>query len=255
MTPWRIRSLLSLSIVLSTAVARWRAPACRYPSSTSFVMTAKDATRRSKRITTPPMRHPPTSPEGYFSRLCRKSLSRSGPFGTGLTRTRSRLAQEEVFHDELPFAGDERTTANRASYFESDGLRPRFGFDDLVKRVAAWAELSRRHLLECLRHRHPPQISRSLSTPIRDMAMANPEVCVVPIVEVRPRFSMTSSVVMLRVQTRLVSASDFRERPPREKSPGVVACAGFCLSVSMVASKAETWILPWRRPPTLLFVR
>jgi hypothetical protein len=33
----------------------------------------------------------------------------------------------------------------------------------------------------------------------------------VPIVEVRPRFSMTSSVVMLRVQTRLVSASDFRE--------------------------------------------
>ncbi len=124
MTPWRIRSLLSLSIVLSTAVARWRAPACRYPSSTSFVMTAKDATRRSKRITTPPMRHPPTSPEGYFSRLCRKSLSRSGPFGTGLTRTRSRLAQEEVFHDELPFAGDERTTANRASYFESDGLRP-----------------------------------------------------------------------------------------------------------------------------------
>ena len=109
MTPWRIRSLLSLSIVLSTAVARWRAPACRYPSSTSFVMTAKDATRRSKRITTPPMRHPPTSPEGYFSRLCHKSLSRSGPFGTGLTRTRSRLAQEEVFHDELPFAGDERT--------------------------------------------------------------------------------------------------------------------------------------------------
>jgi hypothetical protein len=77
----------------------------------------------------------------------------------------------------------------------------------------------------------------------------------VPIVEVRPRFSMTSSVVMLRVSNASCKRQRFSGTTPRGKSPGVVACAGFCLSVSMVASKAETWILPWRRPPTLLFVR
>ena len=154
---------------------------------------------------------PPKCPrQRSFYGLSRKKLARSGPSSSGAFNG-NRFPQQEVFQDELPFAGNERSAANTACDFESDGLRPRFGFDDLVKRVAAWAELSRRHLLECLRHRHPPRISRSLSTPIRDMAMANPEVCVVPIVEVRPRFSMTSSVVMLRVQTRLVSASDFRE--------------------------------------------
>jgi hypothetical protein len=86
MTPWRTRSLPSRSIALWTAVARWRAPGCRYPSSTSFVMTAKDATGRSKWTTPPPMRHPPMSPAACFSRHCRKRLSRSGTFRTGYAK-------------------------------------------------------------------------------------------------------------------------------------------------------------------------
>ena len=128
---------------ISTAVARWRAPGCRYRRSTSFVTTAKDAKGCSKRIT-PPIRLPPMSPAGCFSGFCRKRLSRSGPFRTGLTRTRNRFPQQEVFQNELPFAGSEWSIANTACYFESDGLRPRFGFDDLVKRVAAWAAEKRR---------------------------------------------------------------------------------------------------------------
>jgi hypothetical protein len=54
---------------------------------------------------------------------CRKRLSRSGPFRTGLTRTRNRFPQQEVFQDELAFTGNEWSTANTACYFESDGLR------------------------------------------------------------------------------------------------------------------------------------
>ena len=57
MTPSRIKSPLSRSIALLTAVARWRAPGWRYLSSTGFVMTAEDAIGRSKRIT-PPIRDP-----------------------------------------------------------------------------------------------------------------------------------------------------------------------------------------------------
>jgi hypothetical protein len=113
MTLWRTRSLLSRSIALSTAVARWRAPGCRYPSSTSFVMTAKDATRRSKRTTTPPMPPPQMSPVRCFSRLCRKRLSRSGPFRTGLTRTRNRFPQTGSFdHTDLQARGVWRKRAN-----------------------------------------------------------------------------------------------------------------------------------------------
>jgi hypothetical protein len=84
LTPARQRSLRSRSIALSTAVARWRAPGCRYPSSTSFVMTAKDATRRSKRTTTPPMRHPPTSPAGCLVAFAAKGYRGLGRLEPGL---------------------------------------------------------------------------------------------------------------------------------------------------------------------------
>jgi hypothetical protein len=49
------------------------------------------------------------------------------------------LPQQKVFQDALPFTGSERSAANAASYFVIDGLRPRFGFDHLVERTAAWA--------------------------------------------------------------------------------------------------------------------
>jgi hypothetical protein len=64
----------------------------------------------------------------------------------------NRFPQQEVFQDELPLAGNEWSTANTACYFESDGLRPRFGFDDLVERGAAWAAEKRRWVRT--RHEH-----------------------------------------------------------------------------------------------------
>jgi hypothetical protein len=47
-TPSRIRSVLSRSIALWIAVARWRAPDCRYPSLTRLVMTADKRNRSLK---------------------------------------------------------------------------------------------------------------------------------------------------------------------------------------------------------------
>ena len=84
-----------------------------------------------------------------FYGLIRKKLARSGPSSSGVFNG-NRFPQQKVFQDELPFAGNEWSTANTACYFESDGLRPRFGFDDLVKRVAAWAAEKRR----CVGTRH-----------------------------------------------------------------------------------------------------
>ena len=143
MTPWRIRSLLSLSIVLfdsGGAVARTR---LQVPE---FDQLCDDCQRRNtplKADNNAAHPTPPTSPAACFSRLCGKRLSRPGPFRTALTRTRNRFPQQEVFDDQLPFAGNERSAANTACDFESDGLRPRFGFDDLVKGVAAWAAKKR----------------------------------------------------------------------------------------------------------------
>ena len=54
--------------------------------------------------------------------------------------TGNRFPQQKVFQDELPFAGNEWSTAKAACYFEIDRLWPRFGFDDLVKRVAVTAQ-------------------------------------------------------------------------------------------------------------------
>jgi len=48
----------------------------------------------------------------------------------------ARFPQEKVFQDELPLAGGERPLADLARYFQIDGLGARFGFDDLVKRLA-----------------------------------------------------------------------------------------------------------------------
>jgi hypothetical protein len=81
MTPWRTRSLLSRSIALWTAVARWRTPAV----GTEFDQLCDDCQRRNRSLKAdntarPPMRLSPMSPAGCFSRNCRKRLSRSGPF-------------------------------------------------------------------------------------------------------------------------------------------------------------------------------
>ena len=53
-----------------------------------------------------------------------------------LPRPPSRLPQEKVFQDELPFAGGERSIADLARYFQIDGLGARLNFDNLVKRLA-----------------------------------------------------------------------------------------------------------------------
>jgi hypothetical protein len=79
-----------------------------------------------------------------------EGLSRSGPFRAWLTRTRNRFPQQKVFQDHLPFAGSEWSTTNTACYFGSDFLWPRLSFDDLVKRVAAWAAEKR----SCIGTRH-----------------------------------------------------------------------------------------------------
>jgi hypothetical protein len=86
--------LLSRSIALSTAVTRWRAPGCRYPSSTSFVMTAKDATRRSKRTTTPPTL-PPMSPAALILRAS-TSLAAPPPAAPGVLTASHVLGGEQA---------------------------------------------------------------------------------------------------------------------------------------------------------------
>ena len=50
--------------------------------------------------------------------------------------SKNRFPQQKVFQDEPPFAGNEWSTANTACNYP---LWPRFGFDDLVQRFAAWA--------------------------------------------------------------------------------------------------------------------
>jgi hypothetical protein len=72
-----------------------------------------------------------------------KRLARFGPSSSGAF-SGNRFPQQKVFQDELPFAGNEWSTANIACYFEIDRLWPRFGFDDLVQGFAAWAAEKRR---------------------------------------------------------------------------------------------------------------
>jgi hypothetical protein len=74
---------------------------------------------------------PPFPRQHSLYGLSRKKLARSGPSSSGAF-TGNRFPQQEVFPDELPFAGNEWSAANTACYFEIDRLRPRFGFDDLV---------------------------------------------------------------------------------------------------------------------------
>jgi hypothetical protein len=57
---------------------------------------------------------------------------------------RNPFPQQKVFQGELPVAGNKWSTANSARCFEFDGLRPRFGLDDLVQRIAVRAAEKRR---------------------------------------------------------------------------------------------------------------
>jgi hypothetical protein len=46
--------------------------------------------------------------------------------------------QEKVFQDGVLFAGRKRTIANPARYGLVNGLRSGSGFNDVIKRIAAW---------------------------------------------------------------------------------------------------------------------
>ena len=94
-------------------------------------------------------------PQMIFEDVCRGErtlLHRQGtPMGRRLLRTlrrpgAGRFSQQKVFQDELPFAGDEWSTANTACRLEIDGLRPHFCSDDLVQGIAGWAAEKRRFI-------------------------------------------------------------------------------------------------------------
>jgi hypothetical protein len=75
-----------------------------------------------------------------------------GPFGTSPSPGifADCFPQQIVFQHELPFAGNECSTAKTACCFKIDGLGPRFGSDDLVQSIAVRAAEKRR----CIRVRH-----------------------------------------------------------------------------------------------------
>jgi hypothetical protein len=88
---------------------------------------------------------------GVIAKDATQGLARFGPSSSGAF-SGNRFPQQKVFQDELPFAGNEWSTANIACYFEIDRLWPRFSFDDLVQRFAAWAAEKRRWVRT--RHEH-----------------------------------------------------------------------------------------------------
>jgi hypothetical protein len=49
------------------------------------------------------------------------------------------LAQQKIFKDKFAVTSSKRRTANPARYFAATGRRSGFGFDDLIKRIAAGA--------------------------------------------------------------------------------------------------------------------
>ena len=99
----------------------------------------------------------------HFSGLCRQEdLARFGPSSSGAF-SGDRFPQQKVFQDELPFAGNEWSTANIACYFEIDHLWPRFSFDDLVQRFAAWAAEKRRWVRTRHEHAAPADQANSKS--------------------------------------------------------------------------------------------
>ena len=74
----------------------------------------------------------------YVVRLA-AAEARKKVVAAGLARlapSKNRFPQQKVFQDELPLAGNEWSTANTACNYR---LWPRFGFDHLVQRFAAWA--------------------------------------------------------------------------------------------------------------------
>jgi hypothetical protein len=79
-----------------------------------------------------------SDPPGPF-----RTSPRPGIFADG-------FPQQIVFQHELPFAGNECSTAQTACCFKIDGLRPRFGSDDLVKSISVRAA----EKLRCIRVRH-----------------------------------------------------------------------------------------------------
>ena len=67
------------------------------------------------------------------------------------------------------------SAANAASYFVIDGLRPRFGFDHLVERIAAWALEERKRARICSR-----TLKRaSVLVAMEDAGISSPHPCAV----------------------------------------------------------------------------
>jgi hypothetical protein len=72
----------------------------------------------------------------------------------------ARFPQQKIFKDKLPFASNKRLVADPARYFQIDGLRARWSFDNLIQGKAAFAAEKR----NSIRVRHVNDIPAIVST-------------------------------------------------------------------------------------------